>query len=117
MLVHAFRGGSAFAKPTADRSAARYLEQEAIDYAFGHSRSYGLSFLPAIARRLPQHGARRAEAVGVTPVLMKSKLPWPSAAPLLLAAAFVLGLAHAAEVTGTWKAEFDTQIGVQKYTF
>jgi enterochelin esterase-like enzyme len=26
-------------------------------------------------------------------------------------------LAHAADVTGTWKAEFNTQIGVQKYTF
>ncbi|HAV65027.1 MAG TPA: hypothetical protein DCY13_21985, partial [Verrucomicrobiales bacterium] len=25
--------------------------------------------------------------------------------------------ALAADVTGTWKAEFDTQIGVQKYTF
>src|SRR3972149_765382 len=24
---------------------------------------------------------------------------------------------HAADVSGTWKAEFDTQIGVQKYTF
>jgi enterochelin esterase-like enzyme len=24
---------------------------------------------------------------------------------------------HAADVTGTWQAEFDTQIGVQKYTF
>ena len=23
----------------------------------------------------------------------------------------------AGDVTGTWKAEFDTQIGVQKYTF
>ena len=26
-------------------------------------------------------------------------------------------LTFAADVTGTWKAEFDTQIGVQKYTF
>src|SRR4030042_1869189 len=25
--------------------------------------------------------------------------------------------AHAADITGTWKAEFDTQIGLQKYTF
>jgi hypothetical protein len=25
--------------------------------------------------------------------------------------------ARAAEVTGKWKAEFDTQVGVQKYTF
>jgi hypothetical protein len=25
--------------------------------------------------------------------------------------------AHAAEATGKWQAEFDTQIGVQKYTF
>lgn len=24
---------------------------------------------------------------------------------------------HAADITGTWKAEFDTQIGLQKYTF
>ena len=26
-------------------------------------------------------------------------------------------LVHAADITGTWKAEFDTQIGLQKYTF
>ncbi len=26
-------------------------------------------------------------------------------------------LAHAADVTGTWKAEFNTQRGLQKYTF
>ncbi|HEU4388357.1 MAG TPA: hypothetical protein VFV34_11210 [Blastocatellia bacterium] len=26
-------------------------------------------------------------------------------------------LASAADITGKWKAEFDTQIGVQKYTF
>jgi hypothetical protein len=35
-------------------------------------------------------------------------------------AAFTFGLAlgvHAADVTGKWKSEFDTQIGVQKYTF
>ncbi len=31
-------------------------------------------------------------------------------------AAWPLG-AHAVDVTGVWKAEFDTQIGVQKYTF
>ena len=39
---------------------------------------------------------------------------------LLLAAAFALvfaGVARAADVTGKWKAEFDTQIGVQKYVF
>lgn len=35
---------------------------------------------------------------------------------LLTIAALPLG-AFAADVTGTWKAEFDTQIGVQKYTF
>lgn len=35
---------------------------------------------------------------------------------LLTIAALPLG-AYAADVTGTWKAEFDTQIGVQKYTF
>ena len=33
---------------------------------------------------------------------------------LVLAAA---SPALAAEVTGSWKAEFDTQVGVQKYTF
>ena len=26
-------------------------------------------------------------------------------------------LVRAADISGTWKAEFDTQIGVQKYTF
>jgi hypothetical protein len=39
---------------------------------------------------------------------------------LILAAALVLGAAAAAlaaDVTGTWTAEFDTQIGVQKYVF
>ena len=36
----------------------------------------------------------------------------------LLAVAAIPGVAFAAaDVTGTWKAEFDTQIGVQKYTF
>ena len=35
---------------------------------------------------------------------------------LLTVAAFPLS-AFAADLTGTWKAEFDTQIGVQKYTF
>ena len=35
---------------------------------------------------------------------------------LLLAAAFPLSLL-AADVTGTWKADFETQRGLQKYTF
>ena len=35
---------------------------------------------------------------------------------LLVVAAFSLP-ALAADVTGTWKAEFDTQRGLQKYTF
>ena len=37
----------------------------------------------------------------------------------LLCGAFALlaFTAHAADVTGTWKAQFDTQIGVQNYTF
>ena len=29
----------------------------------------------------------------------------------------VLGVAHAADPTGKWKAEFDTQIGKQTYTY
>ena len=29
----------------------------------------------------------------------------------------LLGSAHAAELTGKWKAEFDSQIGTQKYTY
>ena len=39
---------------------------------------------------------------------------------LLLAVAMLAGVtatAAAADVTGTWTAEFDTQIGVQKYVF
>jgi hypothetical protein len=39
---------------------------------------------------------------------------------LMVAAALVLGLAGAAiagEVAGTWTAEFDSQIGVQKYVY
>lgn len=39
---------------------------------------------------------------------------------ILLCTAFVLaglGSARAAELTGKWKSEFETQIGVQKYTF
>jgi hypothetical protein len=39
---------------------------------------------------------------------------------LMLALAIVLGsvaTASAADVTGTWTAEFDTQIGVQKYVY
>jgi hypothetical protein len=35
---------------------------------------------------------------------------------LLTLAALSLS-ALAADVTGTWKAEFDTQLGLQKYTF
>jgi len=35
---------------------------------------------------------------------------------ILIIAAFTL-TARAADITGTWTAEFDTQIGVQKYTF
>jgi enterochelin esterase-like enzyme len=35
---------------------------------------------------------------------------------LLIVAAFTINI-HAADITGTWKAEFDTQIGLQKYTF
>ena len=41
-------------------------------------------------------------------------------ARLLLAVASALvfaGFARATDVTGKWKAEFDTQIGVQKYVF
>lgn len=38
--------------------------------------------------------------------------------PILLLGIAALSLnVSAADVTGTWKAEFDTQIGVQKYTF
>jgi hypothetical protein len=29
----------------------------------------------------------------------------------------VLGLAHAADLAGKWTAEFDTQIGIQKYVY
>lgn len=39
---------------------------------------------------------------------------------ILLCVTFVLaglGAARAAELAGKWKAEFDTQIGVQKYTY
>jgi enterochelin esterase-like enzyme len=36
---------------------------------------------------------------------------------LLLAVAFQTMIALAADVTGTWKSEFDSQIGRQKYTF
>ncbi len=39
---------------------------------------------------------------------------------ILIPAAFALALfvsARAADLTGKWKAEFDTQIGVQKYVF
>lgn len=36
---------------------------------------------------------------------------------LLLLLAFLPCFALAADVTGTWKAEFETQIGLQKYTF
>ncbi|MEO5961366.1 MAG: hypothetical protein ABIZ49_07435 [Opitutaceae bacterium] len=42
------------------------------------------------------------------------------AARLTVFAAFLFalsGLAHAAGIDGKWKAEFDTQIGVQKYVF
>ena len=35
---------------------------------------------------------------------------------LLIASALALP-AYAADATGKWKAEFDTQVGVQKYTF
>jgi hypothetical protein len=38
----------------------------------------------------------------------------------MFCAAFILaclGSARAAELAGKWKAEFDTQIGVQKYTY
>lgn len=35
----------------------------------------------------------------------------------LLTLALLSVFAHAAEISGTWKAQFDTQIGVQKYTF
>lgn len=36
---------------------------------------------------------------------------------LPVAFALITGAVFAANVTGTWKAEFDTQIGVQKYTY
>jgi len=38
----------------------------------------------------------------------------------MMMAAFTLALlspAHAADVAGKWKTEFDTQIGIQKYTY
>jgi hypothetical protein len=38
-------------------------------------------------------------------------------AVVLAFALAVLGSARAADVTGKWKAEFDTQIGLQKYTY
>ncbi len=38
--------------------------------------------------------------------VLMAALAWPSLPP-----------AQAADVTGTWKAEFDTQIGLQKYTY
>src|SRR5690242_5327150 len=36
---------------------------------------------------------------------------------LFLFFALLMSLGRAADVTGTWKAEFDTQIGPQKYTY
>ncbi len=39
---------------------------------------------------------------------------------ILISAASALAIfvsAHAADLTGKWKAEFDTQVGVQKYVF
>ena len=44
---------------------------------------------------------------------MKTFLTLISISSWLLAASAL----HAAEVAGTWKAEFDTQIGPQKYTY
>ena len=35
----------------------------------------------------------------------------------LSVATALVSFAHAAKIDGTWKAEFDSQIGVQKYTF
>src|SRR5262249_8889683 len=50
------------------------------------------------------------------------KLNYPMKSPLKFAAscafAFALaGLVRAADIDGKWKAEFDSQIGVQKYVF
>jgi enterochelin esterase-like enzyme len=49
------------------------------------------------------------------PVFKRTKPNMKKKITLLLAAAFPLSLL-AADVTGTWKAEFDTQRGLQKYT-
>jgi hypothetical protein len=37
--------------------------------------------------------------------------------PLAVAVALCSVVAQAGDATGKWKAEFDTQVGVQKYTF
>ena len=41
----------------------------------------------------------------------------PRILSLIVAAVAAVTLARAAEIDGKWKAEFDTQIGVQKYVF
>jgi len=38
-------------------------------------------------------------------------------AALLLASVFTLGAVHAADITGKWKSEFDTQVGHLKYMY
>jgi hypothetical protein len=45
---------------------------------------------------------------------MKNRLTFPALVSLSLV---LLGVARAADIDGKWKAEFDTQIGVQKYVF
>ena len=46
------------------------------------------------------------------------RIKFPAAPSWLIAVAFVFcGAARAAEIDGKWKAEFETQIGVQKYVF
>ena len=47
------------------------------------------------------------------------KLPKPATSILLTALCVILAVAfaRAADISGQWRAEFDTQIGQQKYLF
>lgn len=60
-----------------------------------------------------------SENTGHQPLAKRRKAPMKMAGKILLGGlmGLLVAAAHAADISGQWRAEFDTQIGVQKYLF
>jgi len=102
--------GAASAKTNADalREAgvnSHYYESPETGHEWQAWRRSLYQFAPLLFQEHPVRLAASAGTVATPAVLLAAATTTPATQPL------------AADITGTWKSEFDSQIGVQKYTF